>query len=585
MLGLSLLRPEWLLLSPLLLLLLIKKQQHEKSAWSQLLKPAIAKYLVNSESTRSSSQWPLAALFSLIIIALSGPSIMSDNVPVFREGSARVLIMDMSYSMRAQDLKPDRVELAKYKALDLLAQWKDGETALIAYAGDAFVLSPLSSDSNTLANLVPHLKPELMPVHGSALNLAIDKAAELIKQAGYAEGDIVLIGDGISAEQLPLSLASLQQHKLRFSMLAIGTEEGAPIPLEDGSMLKDQTGSIVMAKLDVANILPLCQQTGGICQRLSADNSDIEKLASLRNRSADEASAESQQAAARKDIGYLLLPLIILLMLIQLRRGDLVMLLCSLPLLGLSQPASANLWQNQAQQAEQAWQQQDYQRAAELFKDPNWQAAAYYKAGDYKKAQQLYAQDNSATAWYNQANALTQQGEYQQAIDAYQQALNQQPDFAEAKHNKQLVEKLLEQQQQHQQQQNNDQSSQSGEQSEQPEQSEKSDQSEQSEQNAQQDASSQDAQQEQQNGDQQQAEQQQAEQQAQQQAQAEQAQDEQQDNQQNTAVSHSPSDPEQQQELQKWLEELPNDPSLLLRNKMYLEYQKRRRQPSNQENW
>jgi len=579
MLGLSLLRPEWLLLSPLLLLLLIKKQQHEKSAWSQLLKPAIAKYLVNSQSTRSGSQWPLAALFSLIIIALSGPSIISDNVPVFREGSARVLIMDMSYSMRAQDLKPDRVELAKYKALDLLAQWKDGETALIAYAGDAFVLSPLSSDSNTLANLVPHLKPELMPVHGSALNLAIDKAAELIKQAGYAEGDIVLIGDGISAEQLPLSLASLRQHKLRFSMLAIGTEEGAPIPLEDGSMLKDQTGSIVMAKLEVANILPLCQQTGGICQRLSADNSDIEKLASLRNRSADEASAESQQAAARKDIGYLLLPLIILLMLIQLRRGDLVMLLCSLPLLSLSHPANANLWQNQAQQAEQAWQQQDYQRAAELFKDPNWQAAAYYKAGDYKKAQQLYAQDNSATAWYNQANALAQQGEYQQAIEAYQQALNQQPDFTEAEHNKQLVEKLLEQQQQ--QQQGNDQSSQSGEQSEQSGQEQDSEQSEQSEQ------SDQSAQQEpQQNNDAQQAEQQQAEQQTQQQqAQAEQTQDEQQQEQQDAAVSRSPSDPEQQQELQKWLEELPNDPSLLLRNKMYLEYQKRRRQPSNQENW
>ncbi|MDO6684739.1 MULTISPECIES: vWA domain-containing protein [unclassified Agarivorans] len=573
--DISLLRPEWLLLSPLLLLLLFKKHRREQSAWSQLLSPNIAKYLVSSPKQHKHSQWPLAALFTLILLALSGPSIVSDNVPLYREGSARVLIMDMSYSMRARDVKPDRVELAKYKALDLLKQWRDGETALIAFAGDAFVLSPLSSDTNTLANLVPHLKPELMPAHGSALNLAIEQAAQLIKQAGYAKGDVIVIGDGINQQQMDLSLASLQDNNLRFSMLALGTEEGAPIPLEDGSMLKDQYGSIVIPKLQAEFFLPLCQSTGGICQLISADNSDIEKLASLRSRKADNEQQSAQQGQIRKDIGYFLLPLILLLLLNSVRRADLLIVCLTVTSFISIKPASAaDIWKNQAQQAQQAFEQEQFKDAAELFTDPNWQASAHYKAGEYQQAQQLFAQDDSAEGWYNQGNALSQLEKYPEAISAYEQALQRNPELEAAAHNKSVIEQLLEQQQNQQQQ-----SQQS------------SDDSEQQESNDQQEQQSEQGEGEQSppESEEQQASEQESEQQAgedeQQQAQAEEPSESQEDAEQQQAAQAGSPDDLNQDELQQWLENLPNDPSLLLRNKMYLEYQKRRRQASNQENW
>jgi Ca-activated chloride channel family protein len=580
MFDISLLRPEWLLLSPLLLLLLIKKQQREQSAWSKLLSPGIAKYLVESPKQSKQSQWSLAALFALIIIALSGPSIISDNVPLYREGSARVLIMDMSYSMRARDVKPDRVELAKYKALDLLEQWKDGETALIAYAGDAFVLSPLSSDTNTLANLIPHLKPELMPAHGSALNLAIEQAAELIKQAGYAQGDVVVIGDGLSEQQMQLSLSSLQQHKLRFSMLALGTKDGAPIPLEDGSMLKDQSGSIVIAKLEADNFLPLCQKTGGICQLISADNSDIEKLSSLRSRDFDSDQPSNQQTQVRKDIGFYLLPFILLMLLNSVRRAELLLVSLCVSIFALPKPALANsVWTNQAQQAQQAFEEERFAEAAELFKDPNWKASALYKAGNYQEAQALFAQDKSANGWFNQGNTHTQLGDYQKALEAYDQALELQSDFPAAQHNKKLVEELLDQQQQQQQQQ------QSQQQSDQQQDSEGSEQSE-SDSSQQQNPQQQDGedQQEEDSPSEQESEQESEAEQQQAQAEDEQASD-QQEPEQSAQANSRQGEPSDKEELQKWLDELPNDPSLLLRNKMYLEYQKRRRQPSNQENW
>jgi Ca-activated chloride channel family protein len=578
MFDISLLRPEWLLLSPLLLLLLIKKQQREQSAWSKLLSPGIAKYLVESPKQSKQSQWSLAALFALIIIALSGPSIISDNVPLYREGSARVLIMDMSYSMRARDVKPDRVELAKYKALDLLEQWKDGETALIAYAGDAFVLSPLSSDTNTLANLIPHLKPELMPAHGSALNLAIEQAAELIKQAGYAQGDVVVIGDGVSEQQMQLSLSSLQQHKLRFSMLALGTKDGAPIPLEDGSMLKDQSGSIVIAKLEADNFLPLCQKTGGICQLISADNSDIEKLSSLRSRDFDSDQPSNQQTQVRKDIGFYLLPFILLMLLNSVRRAELLLVSLCVSIFALPKPALANsVWTNQAQQAQQAFEEERFAEAAELFKDPNWKASALYKAGNYQEAQALFAQDKSANGWFNQGNTHTQLGDYQKALEAYDQALELQSDFPAAQHNKKLVEELLDQQQQQQQQ--------SQQQSDQQQDSEGSEQSE-SDSSQQQNPQQQDGedQQEEDSPSEQESEQESEAEQQQAQAEDEQASD-QQEPEQSAQANSRQGEPSDKEELQKWLDELPNDPSLLLRNKMYLEYQKRRRQPSNQENW
>ncbi|MPW28633.1 VWA domain-containing protein [Agarivorans sp. B2Z047] len=577
MFDISLLRPEWLLLSPLLLLLLFKKQQREQSAWSKLLSPGIAKYLVDSPKQSKRSQWSLAALLALILIALSGPSIISDNVPLYREGSARVLIMDMSYSMRARDVKPDRVELAKYKALDLLEQWKDGETALIAYAGDAFVLSPLSSDTNTLANLVPHLKPELMPAHGSALNLAIEQAAELIKQAGYAQGDVVVIGDGLTEQQMQLSLSSLQQHNLRFSMLALGTEEGAPIPLEDGSMLKDQYGSIVIAKLEADNFLPLCQNTGGICQLISADNSDIEKLSSLRSRNFDSEQQSNQQAQVRKDIGFYLLPFILLMLLNSVRRAELLLVSLCVSIFALPKPALANsVWTNQAQQAQQAFEEERYGEAAELFTDPNWKASSHFKAGNYEQAKELFSQDTSAEGWYNKGLASTMLGEYDEAIAAYDEALKLKPDFEKAKINKEITEKLKQQQQQNQQQ--------SGQQQD----SEDSDEQSESDSSQQQGDQQQDDSQAEENQDQQSPSEQQSEQESEQQQQAqagEEQSNEEQEPEQSAQANNSQGEPSDQEELQKWLEDLPNDPSLLLRNKMYLEYQKRRRQPSNQENW
>ena len=101
----------------------------------------------------------------------------------------------------------------------------------------------------------------------------------------------------------------------------------------------------------------------------------------------------------------------------------------------------SSLWQNNNQRGQQALEQQQFDQAAELFTDQEWQAYSHYRQGNYEKAAELFNQDN-ARSWYNKGNALAQLGRFDEAINAYEQALAKQPDFADAATNKALSEQL-----------------------------------------------------------------------------------------------------------------------------------------------
>ncbi|WP_035480603.1 VWA domain-containing protein [Aliagarivorans marinus] len=602
----TLLRPGFLLLGLIAMALLwyLRKLQRS-SSWQQLLPTVIAEHLLTDADSAKMAVWRPMLLIALLSLAAAGPSLQLPQGQLYRDGSARVLLLNMSYSMRADDVKPDRLELARYKALDLINSWKDGETGLIAFAGDAFVLSPLTHDSNNLANLLPHISPEIMPVHGTNLAAAIEQAKELLLNAGYPGGDIIAISDGFSREQFEQAQQALSGSNLRFSMLAVGTAEGAPIPLEGGALLQDSKGSIVIPRLEQQYFLPLCQQSGGLCQSLRADNLDIQRLSQLGERALSGNEAEGKLIDLRVDLGFwLLIPALLLALWEYLRPSLPLWLLAGVMLLpgySFAEEAQGSAWwNNQAQRAHSAFEQENYQDAEALFNDPQWQAASAYRAGDYQRAQQLFAQDDSAQGWYNQGNALAMQGETEQAIAAYDQALERDPSLEQAAHNKAVLEQQQSQQSQEQQSQEQQDSGDQGSEQQQDGEQGEGQQSE-SQQGEEQPGNQQQAQSEQSPPPQPDQEQQGDEQQAQEQAQQQPGEEEGEQQQAEQPAEPTEQEPDEQaqqvpaqangegelddQELQRWLNALPNDPSLLLRNKMYLEYQKRRRQPQSEENW
>lgn len=461
--SLHFIRPEWFIaLLPLLLVLWSKlKHQGEHSQWDKYIAPHLANVLISKGDQQRRHWLPLVtSCWLLAVLALSGPALFKKPLPVFASTQGRVIVMDMSLSMYATDLTPNRLTQARFRVTDLLKGLKEGETGLIAYAGDAFVISPLTRDSNTLLNLLPTLSPDIMPVMGSNLPAALTKAKELLSQGGHIKGDIILVTDGVETAQLNAAKAVLQDTHYRLGVLALGSTQGAPVRLSDGQLMRDSSNQVVVPGTNYGQLNELAQSCHGSLIPFANDGSDLIKLRQWLSTDED-AQATHLAGDSWIDLGPYLALLLLLPMLAMFRYGLPVWLLV-LPLCGslLTPKAQANTWDNlwhtRDQQGMQAFKRQNFKAAADKFANPAWQGSALYRAGDYQGALAAYGQDKTAQGYYNQGNALMQLGKYEEAIKRYDEALTLQPSFDDAKANKQLAQQLLKQQQnkQDKQQQN-----------------------------------------------------------------------------------------------------------------------------------
>ncbi len=613
-------RPLWLLAIVVLIfmLFLLKRLRVKQSGWQQLIPAHLAKVLVQGNSEAKSSSLILPFLIGLLsIIAMAGPSWQKLPQPVYQVAQGSVLIMDMSYSMYSTDVAPNRLTRARYKAIDLLDSIKDGEIGLIAYAGDAFSISPLTDDTNNIKLLLPSLSPELMPVLGSNPFAALTLADEMLVNAGHISGDIYWFTDGIDNIDIQDITEWSREHPYRLNILGIGTKAGAPIKLINGELMKDDNGAIIVPKLTEQALRGLAKRGKGNYTTLTHDNKDIERLTVHPLNTGKEQTKESENTGDQwQEFGPYLLFLVLPMLLSYFRRGALLVTLPFALMLFPQHKVHADIWQDlwktKDQQGQEHFIKQEYQQAAEQFKDPLWQGSAHYKAGDYEQALAAFKTQNSAEALYNQGNALAKLQKLDEAIAAYEQALQRDPNLADAKENKEILEQLKQQQENQQQQSGDDQQqdkdkeqkqdqeqqgenqdgnsqdseSQNGESEESEQQNQPQQSSEQQDQNQQSDASQEnDKQQEQSEQQQQQENEAQEQEQKEQQAKAaEQAENADEKNEQQSAEAQAMAEQlakETEQKHQQLLNKVTDDPYMLLRNKMQLEYQKRRQDRRN----
>lgn len=610
-------RPHWLwMVIPLLIIVALIRYIHkQQSGWQSVLASHLYQHLITTAGLKKIRP-PLFLLgfcWTLAAIALAGPTWERLPQPVYQLNTGKVVLIDMSLSMRATDVKPDRLTRAKYKAIDLVNAITEGETGLVAYAGDAFTISPLSSDAQNLTTLIPSLTPEIMPIAGSDPALGLQAAIELLNNAGYQQGEIFWITDGVTNQQMKEVSEIFNDSTFRLSVLGVGTEQGAPIKQLNGELLKNSRGAIVIPKLTVDNLKSLSRSSGGRYASMQSDDSDItyliEQTLIEQDQTEDEEAKQEKFGDKWHELGPYLLLIILPFAAYSFRRGIVTVVFIGVLLPTYSPEARADWWQNMwktpDQQAMQAYNKNQYEQAANTFDDNLWQGTAHYKNNDYQAALESFSQvkpsDKSYTdATYNAGNALAQLGEIDQAIAAYDEVLQQQPDHEEAITNKALLEKLKEQQDQEQSgEQSEDQESsqddgqksdeqndeqndeqqdpqqsddgQKGESSQDPQQSDNSEQNEsQSQDSEQQNKEQQEEQQEGQKEEQQQTSQAEAE--------ALQQQEEELTDEQR----------EQMQRMQNLLNRVPDNPAFLLKRKMQIESQRRKRErlPTNiQGNW
>lgn len=474
MAELHLLRPWWLLLLPFgaWLIWQLFRGRADGGGWRSIVDSRLREYvLAEPEVLRDSRLALFAALAAWLvgIVALAGPAWERLPVPAFRSDEALVVALDLSRSMDAGDVEPSRLARAKLKLLDLLARRSAGQTALVVFTTHAFTVTPLTTDTRTISSLVSAVSSDIMPTRGGVVSAGMTKAAALLRQTGLSAGDILLITDSeVAAADLDLA-GELAGEGYRVSVLAVGTEQGAPIPQAEGGFVNDDNGQVVIPQLDSAGLQRLAAQGRGRFAQLAPDDRDLEALfpapAALPLDVTLEAGGEQHQADMWRDRGAWLALLLLPLLALSFRRGWiclwLVVFLVPMPRANAFE--WQELWQRRDQLGYEALQAEQAERAAALFENPEWRSAAQYRAGEFEASAASLGSIDSTAGHYNRGNALAKAGKLEEAIGAYERALELDPAHADAAYNRDLLKKFLEDNPQQQPQQQN----QSGEQDQQ----------------------------------------------------------------------------------------------------------------------
>ncbi len=604
------LRPWWLLAIPALLAVLwwLKRRQQAQGTWAKVIDPRWLPFLLDQEPgqrQRHNRWWILAGV--LASLGLAGPSWQELPQPVHKEQGALVILLDLSPSMSAEDIKPNRITRARHKLRDILKSRKEGVTALVAYSGWPHVVSPLTDDTGTIISQVPVLEPGVMSSPGSNIEEALTMALKLLTDGGHNGGDLLIITDGIAHDALNTVRRSLRGKSVRLSILGVGTSDGAPIPRARGGFEKDANGGIVVAKLDRESLIDLAHSNGGHYSDLTADSRDLGYIQAAFGSPLEQRAKELNRTFdSWSDQGYWFALLLLPLVVATFRRGIIVALLLA-PLI-IPEPAHAadtsndwswkNLWLTPDQQGSKAFKAENFSEAQQAFKNKNWKGSAAYRQGDYEEALKAYSNDESASGYYNRGNALAHLGKIDEAIAAYDTVLEKDPNHEDAAANKKLLEDLKKQQQNQQNDQNSDDKSSDDKNSDQKNQDS---QSQDQKSKDQQSEDSKDQQQDQSRSDSEQSDEQQRQQDQSQSGKDEkeeksssqqQKEDEQQQSQQQQPGDQESEEAEKQRQaaaqaseeekdeakraMEQWLKKVPEDPGLFLRKKFRYQAEQRK---------
>lgn len=464
-------RPWWLLafIPAVALVVLQLKRAKLQSDWQSIIAPKFQPWLLGGKHQPENSRLfgletlGLLTLWCAAVIALAGPSWQSQTLPAQPNTSGSIIVLDLTQSMYADDLNPNRITRAQFKLTDLIKQHPELQLGLVAYAGSPHIISPLSQDPATLLNLLPHLTPSIMPRLGANPVAAMDLAITMLDQSAINQHHIIWITDDVESNEIDPIVQRINQHNIQLSILSVGTQQGGVIHHPELGLIKDSQDQLIIVPVPEQRLAQIAQQTNGRYNRLRLDDQDIASLVPTRSPAARTDQAEAnQQVKHPVDFGVYLVLIMVVIAMFALRRGWLlslgpIALMASILSLTSVQPVWANeeadakphwleklvtLFMTGDQRGYQAWQAEDYLTAEREFNHQQWHASSLYRLGGYDRAAEVFSKDTSARGQYNLANSLALAGQLDAALAAYDRALALEPDFTQAQENRDLIQQL-----------------------------------------------------------------------------------------------------------------------------------------------
>lgn len=408
-----------------------------------------------SLSTANREAWPRtlahALAWVLLALAAAGPRLPLDE----REGQVAprhlvtvMAVVDVSASMHASDIAPDRLTRTRLELLDWLPKLQGERVGLIVYAGEAGVLLPPTDDIDLLRRAIDQIDTQLIEAPGTNLAAALDLArAQLTAAPGRAKA-VLLVSDAEGDSVEPAAQAAveaLRKAGMPLFVLGVGSEVGAPVPLPDGGFA-EREGTRVLSRMDVATYGQWARATGGRFVEVADGDGDWSALydGGIATLPGDPVAASSARAW-RELYAWCLAPALALFMLAYLpHRAVAGVTVAILFAVAVPQPAQAD-----EAAAWQAWQAKRYASAQTLYAEIGGHAgqmgagAAAWRQADYAAATRhfgaallLAANDRERTdALYNLGNAHYARGHWQAAVEAYQTVLRMRPADARARAN------------------------------------------------------------------------------------------------------------------------------------------------------
>lgn len=453
--GFHFIRPLWLVLLPLgpLLWWWWQRRNDPLQRWKGMIAPHLLVHLVvgDSEHWRPRPIHLVCAVIVIGSIACAGPTWELESPPFAEDRAPMMVAMDLSPAMNAMDVSPTRLERAKQKVRDLMGLRVGGRTGLIVYTNTAHMVLPPTDDAALMEMFLSALSTDLLPGKGQNAAAALALADRLL-DAESDPGTIVFFTSGFDDAQIPAFVAHHQRSRQQVLMLAVGTTRGGPLRAASGAMQTGQDGAPIEAKLDDQALQRLASQAHIPLTSITASDADMQWV--QREALHHLQIMNDKSSVHWKEYGYFMCYPLLLIGLFWFRRGWVVRWIFVLGFVGLGtlpSTASAADWHmadwffTPDQQGRWYYEHRDFEQAAQHFQNPYWKGLAFYQHGRWDDAQKIFGTLPGADAKLMSGNSYAHQFEYEEAKDAYDEALRMRHPFPEAEANLQLMAMLIKQ--------------------------------------------------------------------------------------------------------------------------------------------